>query len=542
MAFVEQRDSRAPRLGANTQSNGQSLTLQFVNVALTSSPALTATRTPEEGRRIRAHVMKDYLQQRAKSSNTRKSPPASSSLSDHLGRFRLPSLHVPKQSRHRKTVHSSRGHVIAPAPAKAERQPTNSNKDEVSCKAGLATPLGNNAILGMSTPIDVSRAGTSTLLEYYHTSYWDNSLAVNPEGQFMSIAITDPALLHATLYLVALHKLQTRRETQASPYLWHRGEAMRLVSNKLCDPETAISDATLGAVALLSAVDNSMTWPGATQTSHLEGMITLVRLRGGIDCINAGRQIKRVVAWADTLHATAHNSLPQLNLPLCTAHDQRKRFMDFVDQHRRPTRVTNNALPTPYRNILDDLRALAIAKSLLRKQPPGSKTQELRLIFSDLVFATEHKILQLGHPSSPPKPHTLTEDDRNLEAFKAATLLFTFSHLRDIAVTATFFATLARRLRNALADAFSYLPTSDLGNPASPLASFLLWLCMNGWRASTVEGRESDREVFVEKAAIVCERAGIYTEENLNKGVDEVEFLPEVDRQDWSGLWADIES
>ena len=75
----------------------------------------------------------------------------------------------------------------------------------------------------------------------------------------MSVAISDPAMFHATLCLVALHKVQTRGgPPQSKSYFWHRGEAMRLISQNLADPEKATSDATIGAVSILSASDNSV--------------------------------------------------------------------------------------------------------------------------------------------------------------------------------------------------------------------------------------------------------------------------------------------
>ena len=74
----------------------------------------------------------------------------------------------------------------------------------------------------------------------------------------MSVAISDPAMSHATLCLVALQKAQTCRGPQANAYFWHPGEAIRLICHNLADPGQATSDATIGAVAILSASDNGV--------------------------------------------------------------------------------------------------------------------------------------------------------------------------------------------------------------------------------------------------------------------------------------------
>ena len=81
---------------------------------------------------------------------------------------------------------------------------------------------------------------------------------MNLEGEKVPVAISDPTMFHATLCLVALHKAQTCRGPQANAHFWHRGEALRLISHNLANPGQATSDATIGAVAILSTSDNSV--------------------------------------------------------------------------------------------------------------------------------------------------------------------------------------------------------------------------------------------------------------------------------------------
>ena len=79
-----------------------------------------------------------------------------------------------------------------------------------------------------------------------------------------------------------------------------------------------------------------------------------------------------------------------------------------------------------------------------------------------------------------------------VEAIKAAALIFTFHGLRDIAIIAVFFDSLVRRLRDGLCGVFDYLCQNT--NPAYipdkfVAAPFLLWLCVNGWKASAIKTR-----------------------------------------------------
>jgi hypothetical protein len=90
-----------------------------------------------------------------------------------------------------------------------------------------------------------------------HTTYWTNSLANNPTGSFLHFAATDPALFHATLSIVSQHEAFMRREPPSRAFYFHRGEAIRILTTRIGDPVEAVSDATIGAVAVLSVTDVS---------------------------------------------------------------------------------------------------------------------------------------------------------------------------------------------------------------------------------------------------------------------------------------------
>ena len=223
--------------------------LLFVNVAVASSRTHFPSRRAEEERKVRAHVMKDHLQQKAKPAKYLTPSPAPSNLSEHLTRFRLPSRQDQKRSR--RGVKEVSVSVERKMPA--IRPKAHQNLRGVV----LAEPRANDIFRNVPSPIDTSTLDTSALLEYYHTSFWDNSLSCNPEGQWLSVAFSDAAILHATLCLVALHKGRGR---ESNSYFWHRGEAMHLISKNLDDPRQAISDANIAAVAVLAASDDSVSF------------------------------------------------------------------------------------------------------------------------------------------------------------------------------------------------------------------------------------------------------------------------------------------
>lgn len=284
-----------------------------------------------------------------------------------------------------------------------------------------------------------------------------------------------------------------------------------------------------------------MHWPSITQTSHIEGMFTLVGLRGGIHGMDTNRHIQRVVAWADVLHATAHNSLPQLGLAQHTAHCETQRLKDAAKQHMHSIVAGQDVVPAYFQEVLEDLQALAMAKPLLMKEAVSS-LQELRPIFSSHLFVTEHSILELEHAEA--SPDSIWGNAAGVEAVKAAALIFTFHGLRDIAITASFFDSLVGRLRDGLCGVFDRV--SNYRNPAytpdEALASapFLLWLCANGWKASAIKSRQTHWEFFIYKAAALCESARIESVEELDSHICRIVFLAEYYVPAYGGLWADI--
>ena len=267
-----------------------------------------------------------------------------------------------------------------------------------------------------------------------------------------------------------------------------------------------------------------MQWPSLTKDPHIEGMITLVRLRGGIDGMRENRHIQRVVAWADILHAATHNSLPQLGISQFPGHGEMERLMEAVRQPRRSRASGPNIVPAYFLKISEDLQTLAVTRALLAKKALSSP-QVMRPIFSDLLFVTEYRILRLGHTIA--SPRFVMGDATGVEAVKAAALIFCFHGLRDLALTAAFFDGLIQRLYDAL--------LGVVHEDEALAVPLLLWLCLNGWKASTIKTRQKYREFFAKTAAVLCESAGINSLEGFRSF-----FLTEYYPPACSGLWADI--
>ncbi len=84
-----------------------------------------------------------------------------------------------------------------------------------------------------------------------------NSIAVNPESSWISFAFTDAALLHVTLSLVSLHYDLNQGREESSDHLYHKGEAIRTINERLNDSNHEISDASVATVAIIANMEVS---------------------------------------------------------------------------------------------------------------------------------------------------------------------------------------------------------------------------------------------------------------------------------------------
>ena len=252
------------------------------------------------------------------------------------------------------------------------------------------------------------------------------------------------------------------------------------------------------------------------------------------------RHIQRVVVFADILHAIAHNSLPQFRIARYHVNQDTKRLTDVVSHHRYARMPEEAAIPVYMEQVWDDLQALTVARALVKRESV-SDLQGLRPIFSSLLYVTEQRILDLEYTAASSKADMWQAI--GFKAVQAGAFIFILHCLRDIAITAAFFDLLIRRLRDGLCN----IPddnSTDQGAVNLPggatAAPFLLWLCANGWKACAPPPRQTDRQFFVDRAALICKSANIDSFEKLGACLGRLVFLTEYYLSACGGLWAEI--
>lgn len=86
----------------------------------------------------------------------------------------------------------------------------------------------------------------------------DNGLGQNPlRTVFTREALADAALGQAVLFLASVHMDQLQRKSNNIETIRNRGEAIRLVNQRLSSPQHGLADSTIGAVVALAATEVS---------------------------------------------------------------------------------------------------------------------------------------------------------------------------------------------------------------------------------------------------------------------------------------------
>jgi hypothetical protein len=101
----------------------------------------------------------------------------------------------------------------------------------------------------------LSEVAKKNLFGIDKTSFTQNSLAFySGQKPRLFAPSSDPAWLHATLAIVAVHYTFACGVLNGASLesLFHRGEAIRLVRDRLSDPFGGVSDNTIGAIASLA--------------------------------------------------------------------------------------------------------------------------------------------------------------------------------------------------------------------------------------------------------------------------------------------------
>lgn len=75
---------------------------------------------------------------------------------------------------------------------------------------------------------------------------------VHPREKWLSFAVSDPAVLSATLFTSALSLCLLRGKSSSTEVVYYLGETIRQINRSLSDPMRRVTDANIAAVTCLT--------------------------------------------------------------------------------------------------------------------------------------------------------------------------------------------------------------------------------------------------------------------------------------------------
>ncbi|KAI1878173.1 hypothetical protein JX265_002541 [Neoarthrinium moseri] len=112
-------------------------------------------------------------------------------------------------------------------------------------------------------------------------------------------ALSHPGFLHGALLMTTLQWAWSTGDSEQFrvPYLYHKLQAIRFVNEQLANPETAVHEGTIAAVASLALVENSLGSDDAV-TSHLRGLARIKEIQDRNGASRSPGLLQRVILMA----------------------------------------------------------------------------------------------------------------------------------------------------------------------------------------------------------------------------------------------------
>jgi hypothetical protein len=82
------------------------------------------------------------------------------------------------------------------------------------------------------------------------------------EAAWFAKALSDPACYHGALFISTAHRIRAHKlDVSSTPEFYqHKGEAIRIINQRLDDPNGRLEDGTIAAIACLAIFEVSDYW------------------------------------------------------------------------------------------------------------------------------------------------------------------------------------------------------------------------------------------------------------------------------------------
>lgn len=311
-------------------------------------------------------------------------------------------------------------------------------------------------------PISMS-SRTQKLFYHYNTAFTSNAFAINYDDTWKPYSVSDSALLHATLSLVAQHSDLLHGTGDSPDSLYHKGQALKLINSRLFNDKAFMSDANITTIVVLLSLEAiSGTFEAAT--AHQAGLMKMVKLRGGPCSLNHNSALLRAMAWSDTMYSMRWATPIKFH----TLFDYPVSLVSILSQD------SNINIPTKYftypwsPETSDIFQSIQIISSSI-DTPDLSLSSKKRL--SETFYKVEHRLLFLEQ-SNYSSQEAKSMASPLYQAFIIAALLYLQIVIREIPAMS--------KVNHSLISKIQVFLTSVIWNnyDEAPYEDMLLWVIL----------------------------------------------------------------
>ncbi len=114
---------------------------------------------------------------------------------------------------------------------------------------------------------------------------------------WIPLSISDPASFYEVLGHVAQRVASLRKEVGCVRSLAYHSLAISSVNKRLSDPILGISDGIIHAILALACFSKHTTRDWKGYDTRMEGLLNIIRLRGGISTLDHNRPLRLLLSW-----------------------------------------------------------------------------------------------------------------------------------------------------------------------------------------------------------------------------------------------------
>ncbi|KAE8447096.1 hypothetical protein EG329_011080 [Mollisiaceae sp. DMI_Dod_QoI] len=214
---------------------------------------------------------------------------------------------------------------------------------------------------------------------------------LNPVNtQWARHAMTDPALFHGVLFHASVHVNFRQGEPWSATTLFHRGETIRLVSERLNSSDDLVTDNTIAAVGWVAAEGN-ITGNIEGNQIHWDAIGQMLKARGGLEPLGWNGALELLLTLSNIIFSMVGGTIPMVEPPTLANVD----FPDIPPSilHNTSTVLTVLEFGEYIMSLVRFMSELTIAQSTLI-HTPGVTAEEI-ITFNKLRSAAEHRLLSV---------------------------------------------------------------------------------------------------------------------------------------------------